>query len=120
MRRVVEGQDAARDERVKPLTEPVFLILISLASQPRHGYSLMKDIESLSGGRVRLSTGTLYGALRRLLDDAWIERFEQEDTSREKQAYRLASEGRRQLRQEMERMKQLTRAAGLRLRAGEA
>jgi DNA-binding PadR family transcriptional regulator len=70
----------------KPLTEPVLLILLSLADSPRHGYALLKDIESLSRGRVRLSTGTLYGALRRLLEDRWIERFAQQDTSREKQA----------------------------------
>ena len=67
-------------------------------------------IEFLSQGRVRLSTGTLYGALRRLLEDLWIERFEQEDTSREKQAYRLTSTGRRQLHAELDRMRQLTRA----------
>jgi len=96
----------------RPLSEPVLLILTSLADQPRHGYALMKDIEALSGGRVRLSTGTLYGALRRLLEDAWIERFEQEDTSREKQAYRLTAAGRGQLQLEMDRMKRLTRAAG--------
>lgn len=101
----------------KPLTEPVLLILLSLADQPRHGYALMKDIESLSNGRVRLSTGTLYGALRRLLGDRWIERFDQEDTSREKQAYRLTAAGRRQLHAELDRMKQLTRAATARLRA---
>jgi len=94
----------------------VLLILTSLADQPRHGYALMKDIETLSGGRVRLSTGTLYGALRRLLEDAWIERFEQADTSREKQAYRLTALGRSQLQLELDRMKQLTRAAGARLR----
>jgi len=46
----------------KPLTEPVLLILLSLADKPRHGYNLMKDIESLSNGRVQLSTGTLYGS----------------------------------------------------------
>ena len=70
-------------EHPKPLTEPVLLILVSLAAQPRHGYALIKDIEALSRDRVRLSTGTLYGALRRLLDEGWIERFEQEDTSRD-------------------------------------
>jgi DNA-binding PadR family transcriptional regulator len=101
----------------RPLSEPVLLILTSLADAPRHGYALMKDIEALSGGRVRLSTGTLYGALRRLLEDAWIERFEQKDTSREKQAYRLTPDGRAQLQLELDRMKQLTRAAGARLRA---
>jgi DNA-binding PadR family transcriptional regulator len=104
----------------KPLTEPVLLILLSLAEKPRHGYSLMKDIESLSHGRVRLSTGTLYGALRRLLEDLWIERFEQDDTSREKQAYRLTALGRKQLHTELERMRQLTRAATGRLRSREA
>jgi DNA-binding PadR family transcriptional regulator len=104
----------------KPLTEPVLLILLSLAGKPRHGYALMKDIESLSNGRVRLSTGTLYGALRRLLVDLWIERFEQEDTVREKQAYRLTPTGRRQLHAELERMRQLTRAATSRARTREA
>lgn len=107
-------------EEAGPLTEPVLLILMSLADRPRHGYALMKDIEVLSNGRVRLSTGTLYGALRRLLENMWIERFEQEDTSREKQAYRLTLEGRKQLQFEVERMKQLTRAAGARLKTREA
>jgi DNA-binding PadR family transcriptional regulator len=104
----------------KPLSEPVLLILLSLANEPRHGYALMKDIQTLSQGRVRLSTGTLYGALRRLLEDNWIERFEQEDTAREKQAYRLTRTGRRQLEAELERMKQLTRAASARLKTREA
>jgi DNA-binding PadR family transcriptional regulator len=117
MRYVVSRPDAAES---KPLTEPVLLILMSLADRPRHGYALLKDIEALSDGRVRLSTGTLYGALRRLLDDIWIERFEQQDTSREKQAYRLTETGRRQLQSELERMKQLTRAAATRLRPREA
>ena len=104
----------------KPLSQPVLLILMSLTDKPRHGYALMKDIETLSNGRVRLSTGTLYGALRRLLEDTWIERYDQEDTSREKQAYRLALAGRKQLRLELDRLKQLTRAATARLRTKEA
>ena len=79
----------------------------------------MKDIEALSQGRVRLSTGTLYGALHRLLEDRWIERFAQEDTSRDKQAYRLTASGRRQLQAELERLKQLTRAGMARLRVSE-
>jgi DNA-binding PadR family transcriptional regulator len=102
---------------LKPLSEPVLLILTSLADEPRHGYALIKDIESLSEGRVRLSTGTLYGAIRRLVDDGLIEPFDQQDTSRDKQAYRLTSEGRQQLRMELERMKQLMQKAAVRLRA---
>jgi DNA-binding PadR family transcriptional regulator len=80
----------------------------------------MKDIASLSHGRVQLSTGTLYGALRRLLEDSLIERFTQADTSREKQAYKLSPAGRQQLQAELERMKQLTRLATTRLRTKEA
>jgi DNA-binding PadR family transcriptional regulator len=105
---------------VAPLSEPVLLILASLAGGPRHGYALMKDIEALSGGRVRLSTGTLYGALRRLLQDSWIERHQQEDTSRDKQAYRLTAAGRAQVEIELDRMRQVTRVAAARLRTGEA
>jgi len=116
MRHVLKQPDVTE---TKPLTEPVLLILLSLADRPRHGYALMKDIEALSNSRVRLSTGTLYGALRRLLEDTWIERFEQDDTSREKQAYRLTPAGRRQLKLELDRMKQLTRAASARLRMRE-
>jgi DNA-binding PadR family transcriptional regulator len=116
MRQVV---DQPKVTEAGPLTEPVLLILTSLVDKPRHGYALMKDIEALSSGRVRLSTGTLYGALRRLLEDRWIERFEQEDTSREKQAYKLTPAGRRRLELELDRLKQLTRAAAARLRTRE-
>lgn len=98
-----------------PLTEPVLLILLSLAGQPHHGYAILKDVERMSNGRVVLSTGTLYGALRRLLDDDWIERFEDEDTSRGKQSYRLTPQGRRNLQLEIDRMKDLTRLASLRV-----
>lgn len=114
MRRVV-NQSVGTE--TKPLTEPVLLILMSLAEKPRHGYALIKDIEALSDGRVRLSTGTLYGALQRLLQLAWIERFAQEDTSREKQAYKLTAAGQTQLQLELDRMKNLTRTGTARMRA---
>jgi DNA-binding PadR family transcriptional regulator len=103
----------------KPLSEPVLLILTSLAAQPRHGYALLQDIQQISNNRVMLSTGTLYGALRRLLDGGLIERFETDDSSRDKQAYKLTADGRQQLRLEVERMKQLTRAAMARLKESE-
>jgi DNA-binding PadR family transcriptional regulator len=103
-----------------PLTEPVLLILVSLAERPRHGYSILKDIEKVSNGRVVLSTGTLYGALRRLLDDGLIERFEEDDTSRGRQTYRLSALGRRTLQMEVSRLKQLTRVASLRTARKEA
>jgi DNA-binding PadR family transcriptional regulator len=94
-----------------PISEPVLLILLSLASQPRHGYAILQDTERLSNGRVRLSTGTLYGALHRLLEDKWIERFADKDTARGKQSYRLTSLGRRNLQAEASRLKQLAQVA---------
>jgi len=117
VRHIVTEPEAAE---ARPLTEPVLLILASLADKPRHGYALIKDIEMLSNGRVRLSTGTLFGAIRRLLEYQWIEPFEQEDTIRDKQAYKLTSTGRRRLETELDRMRQLTRAASARLRTTEA
>ena len=99
----------------KQLSEQVLLILTSLAAEPKHGYALLKDVDQLSGGRIRLSTGTLYGAIRRLLEDNWIERYEQEDTSRDKQAYRLTSTGRAALRAEVQRLRTLLASATARL-----
>ena len=118
MRQVTKHNNSLPEH--KPLTEPVFFILISLAAGPRHGYGLLRDIEAISDGRVKLSTGTLYGALRRLLDDGWIRRFEQEDTSRDKQAYELAEEGRSQLHGEVERLQSLVRTAVIRMKEVEA
>jgi DNA-binding PadR family transcriptional regulator len=116
--RHVSGQPVVSES--KSLTEPVLLILMSLADQPRHGYALIRDIETLSSGRVRLSTGTLFGAIRRLLENGWIERSKQQDRSRGKQDYKLTPEGLRQLKSELNRMKQLTRAANARLKIREA
>ena len=104
----------------QPLTEAVLLILLSLAEQPRHGYSILKDVEEMSSGQVVLSTGTLYGALRRLLGEGWIERFEEEDASRDRHAYRLTPDGRKFLQVEVARMKHLTRLAALRMSLKEA
>lgn len=53
------------------LTEAVFYILLSLDT-PLHGYGIMQNVESLSGGRVRLAAGTLYGALATLTERGWI------------------------------------------------
>src|ERR1051325_8127741 len=103
-----------------PRSEAVLLILLSLGEQPRHGYSILKDVKQMSGGRVVLSTGTLYGALQRVLSQGWIERFEDGDTSRDKRAYRLSNEGKRSLQAEIERMRNLTKLAGLRIARGEA
>ena len=79
---------SSNDLNPRPLSEPVLWILVSLSRQPQHGYALMKDVESLSDGRTRLGTGTLYGALRRLIEEGVIETVDGADSSRDKQTYR--------------------------------
>jgi len=103
-----------------PLSESVLLILLSLADQPRHGYAILKDVEEMSRGRVVLSTGTLYGALRRLLDEDWIERLDGEGASRGRQPYRLTSHGRKNLQLEVSRIRHLSRLANLRVAVKES
>jgi PadR family transcriptional regulator PadR len=104
---------------ILPLTETTFLILVSLSNEPRHGYAIMQDVESLSDGRVRFSTGTLYGALRRLLRDGWIQRVDASESpslsdERNRKYYRLTKRGGQALEREIKRMGKLVRAASLR------
>jgi DNA-binding PadR family transcriptional regulator len=93
-----------------PLTEPTFLILLSLSPGPKHGYAILKAVESLSEGRVLLSTGTLYGALKRLLDEGLIQRIADplpNPSERERKAYILTEHGRQVLNAETARMRRL-------------
>ena len=76
----------------------------------------MKDVDSLSNGRIVLSTGTLYGALKRLLEQGWIERTDDPDpdaSSRLRKAYALTTLGQRILTAEVTRLRTLVKAARL-------
>lgn len=93
-----------------PLTEPTFFILLSLAEGPRHGYAIMKGVEELSEGRVTLATGTLYGAIKRLLDTQWIRRVDEKgENLRDRQAYNLTVQGKAVLAAEVRRLESLVR-----------
>ena len=97
-----------------PLREPTFFILLSLSPSPKHGYAILREVEALSEDRVRLSTGTLYGAIKRLLDDGWIHRVDDplpNTTKRERKAYALTEQGRRVLNAEIERLRKLVSVA---------
>jgi len=100
-----------------PLSEPTYYILLSLAPGLKHGYAILKDVDEISAGRVRLSTSTLYGAIKRLLELGWIERVEEplaHPTERERKAYALTPTGRSVLEAETERLSKLVSAARLR------
>ena len=85
------------------LTETTYYILLSLY-RPLHGYGIMQRAAELSGGRVRLAAGTLYGALNALVDKGWITLLPVEGRKKE---YRLTPRGLAVLRAELERLREL-------------
>ena len=87
------------------LTEAVYYILLSLVT-PRHGYGIIQNVEALSGGRVRLAAGTLYGAINTLLEKNWIRALPEEKDSRKKE-YIITDGGRRALSDELLRLQEL-------------
>lgn len=87
------------------LTEAVYYILLSLLT-PRHGYGIMQNAEALSGGRVKLAAGTLYGAINSLLEKGWITALPGEKDSRKKE-YVITEDGKAVLKTEIERLKEL-------------
>ncbi len=88
-----------------PLTEAVYYILLSLL-EPLHGYGIIQNVEKLSGGRVRLAAGTLYGAINTLLEKGWIIALEGEADSRKKE-YVITELGREMLQREVRRLSEL-------------
>ncbi len=99
------------------LTESTYYILLSLV-RPRHGYGIMQQTESLSGGRVRLAAGTLYGALTSLCEKGWIVQLPVDDGSRRKE-YKLTERGLAVLEAEVSRLRELA-GNGERILRGEA
>lgn len=89
------------------LTEAVYYILLAL-TEPLHGYGIMQRTAALSGGRLVISAGTLYGALSTLLEKGWIEQSEPACAGRKK-TYRLTPTGRAVLEAELERLHELVR-----------
>lgn len=91
-----------------PLTPTVFHILLALAGGEKHGYAIMREVERVTDGRVTLGSGTLYGAIKRLLADGWIaETDERPDESLDdsrRRYYALTGLGRRVAEAEAERL----------------
>jgi len=91
-------------------SEPALLILVSLADGPKHGHAMLLDIEALTG--QRLGPGTLYGAITRLEERAWIQPLPAEDRRR---PYKLTRDGHRVLRLRLETLRNVTRVGQARL-----
>ena len=82
-----------------PMPTAVFYILVALADRDRHGYSIMQDVVARTDGKVRLSAGTLYSSIRRMLEQGVVEELSEspdpESHERGRYFYRLTQWGRR-------------------------
>ena len=106
-------------ESQAPLTAAMFNVLITLADGDKHGYAILKEVEEQTAGEVQLSTGTLYGIIKRLLAEGLIVESRQrpaEDDDQRRRYYRLTDSGRHVAVAEAMRMeKVLARARNKRL-----
>jgi DNA-binding PadR family transcriptional regulator len=108
--RFLEEEPFMDPNKFLPLREPTFFILLSLSQGEKHGYAILKDVESMSDGKIILSNGTLYEALTRLLDQGLIERLsvdEPPESERPRKVYRLSQAGRSVLKAEVARMEDM-------------
>ena len=107
--------EQSKDESYGPLTPAMFHVLLALAGDDLHGYAILKEVELRTGGKVRLSTGTLYGIIKRLLNDGLILELrtrpaDAHDDER-RRYYRLTPHGRQVATAEAERMDEILAVA---------
>lgn len=103
-------RDGGEVMKSNPLTETTFYILLALASEPLHGYGIIKKVEILSDQTVILAAGTLYGALENLKKSKIIEQISTNDNSRRK-VYCLTESGKKVLESDYLRIKNLCHVA---------
>jgi DNA-binding PadR family transcriptional regulator len=100
-----------------PLQPAVFHILVALADQDRHGYAIMQDVAARTDGRMKLSPGTLYGSIKRMLEDGLIVEVEEgdrpdpDDDDERRRYYRVTPFGREVAQAEADRLTTLLRQA---------
>jgi DNA-binding PadR family transcriptional regulator len=108
--------DERRPEAFLPLPSATLHILLALATGEKHGYAIMRDVEVLSDGAVRMGPGTLYGSVKRMLADGLIEEAEErpdpELDDQRRRYYRLSGLGERVRAAELSRLEALVRRAG--------
>lgn len=87
-----------------PLSPAVFHILLALADEERHGYAIMRDIEDRTDGVVRVGPGMLYGSIKWLVADGFIEDAKSSGDDERRRNYRLTANGRALLKAEASRL----------------
>lgn len=105
---------------LRPLQPATFHILVALADRDRHGYSILQDVAARTAGKIKLSAGTLYSSIRRLLQQGLIEELkespEPDNTDERRRYYRLTPFGRNVALAEARRLNDLltqARSTGL-------
>jgi len=96
-----------------PLTPPMFQVLLALADGEKHGYAILKEVETRTSGSVILSTGTLYAIIKRLLTDGIVEEIGSriDDDDERRRYYRLTTFGRKVATAEAARLSDLVASA---------
>ena len=109
------GENIETQDNQLTVTPSVLHILVALADGPMHGYAIMREVERISEGKVRMGPGTLYGGVKKLLVSGWIEEVEARRGSgkddERRRYYRLTGLGTRVLNSEVNRMRTLLRLA---------
>lgn len=95
-----------------PLTEALFYILLAVR-KPNHGYGIIQEVEEMTGGRVSLGPGTLYGAIQSLVKKDWIRIYSEDTESRKKKEYLITETGKAVFDAETQRLKELVKNAVL-------
>jgi DNA-binding PadR family transcriptional regulator len=99
----------------KPIAGTEFHALLALSDEPRYGLGIVEEIARRTRGEVRLGPGTLYTAIRRMLEQGLIEELLEaprgEDDDPRRRYYRITATGRDVLVAEAQRLEQLVRAA---------
>ena len=98
-------------DKSQPLTEALFYILLA-ARKPVHGYGIIQEAAELTGGRLNLGPGTLYGAITSLLDKGWLALVSAETGSRKKKEYLITEAGRAAFYAELSRLRELVANGG--------
>src|ERR1035438_7130773 len=92
------------------LSPQVFHILVSLAERDQHGYAIMQDVAARTSGKLRLSPGTLYGSIKRMLEEGLIVELRARALERRRR-YHLTAQGRQALKAEVARMTEMLEQA---------
>jgi DNA-binding PadR family transcriptional regulator len=89
-----------------PLTEAIFYILLAVR-KPNHGYGIIQEVSEITGGRLLLGPGTLYGAINSLISKKWIKLYSEDKASRKKKEYLITEDGKEVFYKEVKRLEEL-------------